>query len=71
MKSYTREEVSSHKTDKDLWLIINDKVYDFSGYAKCHPGGPKAFYEFAGRDATESYEDALHGKWVDMQLAHY
>jgi cytochrome b involved in lipid metabolism len=39
LKKYTRAEVAIHCTDKDLWVIINGKVYNFSGYAKSHPGG--------------------------------
>ena len=39
LKQYTKEEVATHNTDRDLWLIINKKVYNFSNYAKVHPGG--------------------------------
>jgi len=49
---YTRSEVALHNTDRDLWLIINGKIYDFSGYAKCHHGGEDEFYENAWKDAT-------------------
>jgi cytochrome b involved in lipid metabolism len=52
--------VSLHNTEKDLWLIIKDKIYNFSGYAKSHPGGASIFYDCAGKDATEAYEDSEH-----------
>lgn len=39
LPKYTKEEVALHSTDKDLWVYISDKVYNFSGYAKSHPGG--------------------------------
>jgi cytochrome b involved in lipid metabolism len=63
--NYTRAEVALHNTDKDLWVIINNKIYNFSGYAKSHPGGDKIFYDCAGKDATEAYEDSEHPTWAD------
>ncbi len=71
LPTFTRQEVAKHNTEKDLWLIINKKVYNFSGYAKVHPGGSEAFFEFAGLDATECYDDAEHPKWIDNQLDCY
>ena len=65
LPKYSREEVSLHNTEKDLWLIIKDKIYNFSGYAKSHPGGATIFYECAGKDATEAYEDSEHPAWAD------
>ena len=43
LAKYTRKEVAEHNKPADLWLVIKDKVYDFSNYAKIHPGGPEAF----------------------------
>ena len=62
---YTKEEVAIHNTERDLWLIISDKVYNFSGYAKSHPGGAQIFKDVAGKDATEVWDDVEHPKWVD------
>jgi cytochrome b involved in lipid metabolism len=57
--------VALHKTEKDLWLVINDKIYDFSSYPISHPGGADIFYECAGKDATQVWEDSEHPAWAD------
>lgn len=44
LPKFTRQQVAEHATEKDLWLIMSGKVYNFSGYAKVHPGGPEAFF---------------------------
>lgn len=39
IKLFSKEEIAKHNKEKDLWLIINGKVYDLSKFAKIHPGG--------------------------------
>lgn len=68
LPKYTRDEVAKHNTERDMWLIINGKVYDFSGYAKCHPGGAQIFYDVAGKDATQAWEESEHPFWATGQL---
>jgi hypothetical protein len=36
---YTSDEVQRHNTTADLWVVIDNKVYDLSNYADEHPGG--------------------------------
>ncbi len=36
---FTMEEIGKHKTPDDLWLIIDNKVYNLSKFFKYHPGG--------------------------------
>lgn len=36
-KELTFQEVSSHTTKKDLYMIIHDKVYDCSSFVDEHP----------------------------------
>jgi cytochrome b involved in lipid metabolism len=40
--AFSLAEVSSHNTTADLWIIINDEVYDVTGFQKTHPGGYKS-----------------------------
>ena len=41
--------------DPDLWRI-HDKLYDLSGFAKRHPGGPMWIESTRGTDITEAFE---------------
>ena len=45
-----------------MWLVINDNVYDVSKYTQEHPGGPIVLGQKAGRNATVSFEQAVHSK---------
>lgn len=50
------EEVATHTTPDDCWLVLNGKVYDVSGFGGgTHPGG-EAVYEGCGIDATLLFE---------------
>lgn len=68
LKKFTVAEVAKHNTDRDLWLIIHNKVYDFSGYARCHPGGAQIFYDCAGKDASKEWDESEHPFWANGQL---
>lgn len=53
--TYTVEEVAQHNTREDLWIIVNDKVFDLTKFLKLHPGGAQPLVEWAGRDCTEVF----------------
>ena len=36
-KEYTYAEAAEHKTKKDLFMVIHDKVYDTSAFVDEHP----------------------------------
>jgi cytochrome-b5 reductase len=52
LQGFTSEEVRLHNTKDDLWIIIEDKVYDLSKWKQKHPGGAAILLDFAGTDAT-------------------
>ncbi|PGH11988.1 hypothetical protein AJ79_04575 [Helicocarpus griseus UAMH5409] len=54
-KSFSKKEVSSHNKDGDLWIIIEQEVYDVSKFQDEHPGGKKILLGVAGNDATKKF----------------
>lgn len=53
--AFTKEEVALHCTEDDLWVTIEDKVYDVTRYQPKHPGGGDKLLRHAGQDATEKF----------------
>uniref|UniRef100_A0A669BP60 acyl-CoA (8-3)-desaturase n=1 Tax=Oreochromis niloticus TaxID=8128 RepID=A0A669BP60_ORENI len=52
---YTWEEVQSHCSRNDQWLVVDRKVYNITQWAKRHPGGSRVIGHYAGEDATEAF----------------
>ena len=67
---YSIEEVAKHNTPNDLWVVVNDKVFDMSTF-KSHPGGQDALNANAGTDATENFKEAGHEDEEKEELAKY
>ncbi|CAC5371548.1 FADS2 [Mytilus coruscus] len=53
------EEVKKHNQPDDRWLLIENKVYNITNWAKKHPGGGKILGHFSGQDATDAWR-AFH-----------
>jgi cytochrome b involved in lipid metabolism len=53
-RTFTRDEVAKHTsiTPPDVWIIIDNGVYDISNWIDKHPGGKVLLY-YRGQDATE------------------
>lgn len=49
------EELGQHDKDTDTWIAINGTVWDITGFAEIHPGGPDIIQEYSGRDGSEPY----------------
>lgn len=49
---FTVEEVSTHNTKDDCYLIIRDNVYDVSSFIDSHPGGVKKISEQCGKEVS-------------------
>ena len=61
MPKFTRAEVAKHNTEKDVWIVVNEKVYDCTPYLKEHPGGAESIMINAGAESTEDFE-AIHSQ---------
>ncbi|CAO3637597.1 unnamed protein product [Mucor fragilis] len=68
---YSLSEVEKHNVKGDLWLVIEGKVYNVTTFADDHPGGERAIYEEAGKDATEAFNDIGHSEAAYEWLKDY
>ncbi len=55
LRKISEAELASHSSPEDCWMAINGKVFDFSGFAEEHPGGPESIIRLAGKNATEEF----------------
>ena len=67
---FTREEVNTHNTADDCWMILDNKVYNVTAWVDLHPGGD-AIGEGAGKDATSLFEFQHHSEHAREILAKY
>uniref|UniRef100_A0A1D1Z2P3 Fatty acid desaturase 1 n=1 Tax=Anthurium amnicola TaxID=1678845 RepID=A0A1D1Z2P3_9ARAE len=51
----TSKELRRHDSPSDLWISIQGKVYDVTGWAMDHPGGDLPLLNLAGQDATDAF----------------
>lgn len=60
-QSYTSEQVATHNTETDCWVIVNDKVYSVAAYIPHHPGGKSRIISQCGTDATAEFTTSMGG----------
>ncbi|KAB8228886.1 cytochrome b5-like heme/steroid binding domain-containing protein [Aspergillus alliaceus] len=63
-RTFTIEEVSGHSTTDNLYLIVDRKAYDVTGFQHEHPGGDEFLLDQGRQDVTELFEDAGHSDEV-------
>jgi len=64
----TAKDIADHCNEQSCWVVLYGAVWDLTPFLKDHPAGPGAILEFAGRDATVSWE-SLHPPEVLSQLS--
>ncbi|CAO3699662.1 unnamed protein product [Rhizopus microsporus] len=70
LKTFEEAEVRKHNSAEDLWIIIDDAVYDLSRFVDLHPGGAFPLIEYAGKDATDAFY-GLHRQDVLLKYERY
>ncbi len=69
-KLITMDEVNKHNTEHDVWIVVNDKVYDCTEYLELHPGGADSILINAGEDSTEDFV-AIHSSKATKMLEKF
>ena len=69
--TYTWDEVRQHTSAGDLWLVIDNKIYDVSQWMDEHPGGDFVLLQEAGKDATAAFADIGHSPYAEGLLKEY
>ncbi|KAJ5099524.1 FMN-dependent dehydrogenase-domain-containing protein [Penicillium argentinense] len=54
-RKVSTQEIAQHAQPDDIWIVVNGKVYDVTKFAPEHPGGAEVIYQFAGRNASQTY----------------
>jgi len=55
-KSLSVADVATHKdADSGMYIIVDENVYDVTGFVDEHPGGAKILKRVAGKDATKQF----------------
>ena len=53
---YTKEEVASHNTAEDCWVVAHGKVYDATPFLSRHPGMGEMIVKKAGGDVSRDFD---------------
>lgn len=53
-KTFTKDDVAAHKSKDDLYIIVDEEVYDLTKFQEEHPGGQKSEDLLAASSTSDS-----------------
>jgi cytochrome b involved in lipid metabolism len=62
-KTFKADEVAAHNNAKDLYIIVDEDVYDLTQFQDEHPGGKKILSRVAGKDASKQFWKYHNGEF--------
>ncbi|MCX6744687.1 MAG: cytochrome b5-like heme/steroid binding domain-containing protein [Candidatus Parcubacteria bacterium] len=71
----TLAEIAKHNSGSSCWMIIDNKVYDFTNYLNQHPGSARTMLPYCGQDGTQGYttkdKGQPHSSYANTLLQQY
>lgn len=71
MKYYSINEINQHKNKNNCWIILHGNVYNVTMFLNKHPGGENIIFKYAGKDASQAFDDIKHSKTAIQLLDPY
>lgn len=68
LREISLQEVQTHYSTSDAWIILNNVVYDITTFLPLHPGGEKILIPLLGQDATNEFDDVGHSEEAKKML---
>lgn len=77
-KSFTLAEIAKHNSKDDAWIVVNNKVYDITGFVQAHHGwelggGVSTLLSILrnlGADCSQEFNE-IHSPTAKQQLKEY
>lgn len=69
-KQFTKDEIEKHNTERDCWIVVDNRVYDATSVLSWHPGGGAAIMTHAGKvhaETTDEYS-SIHDAYAHKKL---
>ena len=61
LPEYSLAEVAEHnQPEREVWIVVQNRVYDVTDFLAMHPGGTGLLMAYAGRDATRAFVSTKH-----------
>ncbi|KPI39756.1 Acyl-CoA dehydrogenase [Cyphellophora attinorum] len=54
-KTFSNADVAAHNKTSDLYIVVDEDVYDLTKFQDEHPGGKKILQRVAGKDASKQF----------------
>ena len=55
VEEYSWDEIKERNSvNKEIWIVIDDAIYDVTRWGEKHPGGNRILSHYAGQDASVS-----------------
>jgi fatty acid desaturase len=72
LPKYTMKQVAEKTTSAEMWIVIDELVYDITNFISKHPGGDKVLLNMAGKDCTDAFANyhqaRIYQKWLPPYL---